>query len=264
MIRLIVSDVDGTLVPDGSGVINPEYYDVISKLCDKGYTVCIASGRQYASIKRLFAPIADRLLFIAEGGGIVRSPKELFHVEAIPEELMDEFFTDCRGLSDFDFFAATPDVSYCESGTDSPMYRLLKDSYNFNIENVKSVDEVDHSQIVKISLYHETDAESACRDTIIAKWNSRLQTVCAGSHWVDCLSLKANKGNALARLQQILNISPEETLAFGDNMNDIPMFKQAGISYAVANAREEVRQAASAIADTHWNNGVLKELKKLL
>ena len=47
-------------------------------------------------------------------------------------------------------------------------------------------------------------------------------------------------------------------------MNDISMLHQAGYSYAVANAREEVKREASFIADTYSNNGVLKELKKLL
>ena len=60
MIRLIASDVDGTLVPESASQINPEYYDIIRALHQKGITVVIASGRQYASIRRLFEPVADR------------------------------------------------------------------------------------------------------------------------------------------------------------------------------------------------------------
>ena len=47
MIKLVASDVDGTLVPDGTFEINPEIYDVIKKLKEKGITFAAASGRQY-------------------------------------------------------------------------------------------------------------------------------------------------------------------------------------------------------------------------
>ena len=59
MIKLVVSDVDGTLVPDGTFDINPEIYDVIRELKNRGITFVAGSGRQYASLRRLFAPVAD-------------------------------------------------------------------------------------------------------------------------------------------------------------------------------------------------------------
>ena len=52
MIKLVASDVDGTLVPDGTFEIDPEIYDVIKKLKEKGITFVAASGRQYASLKK--------------------------------------------------------------------------------------------------------------------------------------------------------------------------------------------------------------------
>ena len=61
-----------------------------------------------------------------------------------------------------------------------------------------------------------------------------------------------------------LGISPEETCAFGDNINDIAMLKDSGFSYAVANAREEVRMAAKAVCPSYAEDGVLSVLKTLL
>ena len=59
MIKLIVSDIDGTLVKDGTLDINPEYMDVIRKLTEKGIHFVACSGRQYSSEKQLFAPVKD-------------------------------------------------------------------------------------------------------------------------------------------------------------------------------------------------------------
>ncbi|MEG0214714.1 MAG: HAD hydrolase family protein, partial [Hungatella sp.] len=59
-------------------------------------------------------------------------------------------------------------------------------------------------------------------------------------------------------------ITPQETLVFGDQLNDIEMLQQAYYSFAVGNAREEVKAVARFTADTNERNGVLKILKQFL
>ena len=59
MIKLVASDVDGTLVPDGTFEIDPEIYDVIKKLKEKGITFVAASGRQYAPCLLYTSDAAD-------------------------------------------------------------------------------------------------------------------------------------------------------------------------------------------------------------
>ena len=61
MIKLIASDIDGTLVPDGAGEINPEIYKEILRLRGKGIQFAAASGRQWVSIERLFEPIKEKI-----------------------------------------------------------------------------------------------------------------------------------------------------------------------------------------------------------
>ena len=61
MIKLIVSDVDGTLVPDGSSKINPEVFDTILKLREKGIQFAIASGRPWASVEHAFEPVKRKI-----------------------------------------------------------------------------------------------------------------------------------------------------------------------------------------------------------
>ena len=62
MIKLIATDVDGTLVKDGTLLIDPEYMTVVSRLVDQGIYFVVCSGRQFSSEQKLFAPIKDRLL----------------------------------------------------------------------------------------------------------------------------------------------------------------------------------------------------------
>lgn len=86
----------------------------------------------------------------------------------------------------------------------------------------------------------------------------------AGAHWVDIMTAGADKGAALESLQKKLHISKEETMAFGDNMNDIGLFRVAGESFAVATAREAVKDAAKYVMEDGSGKGPLKILRELL
>ena len=64
MIQYIASDLDGTLLPDGGQEMNPEIYDLILQLKEKGIRFIAASGRQYHSIRRLLHPVRDDISYI--------------------------------------------------------------------------------------------------------------------------------------------------------------------------------------------------------
>ena len=100
-------------------------------------------------------------------------------------------------------------------------------------------------EIQKLAIYRKAGI-AAIGDAVEARWKDTFRVFQAGECWIDFVDLAADKGNALKKLQEILGITKEETMAFGDNFNDIGMFQQAGESYAVANAAEEVKKACSA------------------
>ncbi|MCR5691409.1 MAG: HAD hydrolase family protein, partial [Eubacterium sp.] len=111
--------------------------------------------------------------------------------------------------------------------------------------------------------YHQKKAEELTNPWFRPRWEGRVKLTLAGLQWLDCVPLDAGKGGAVKFVQDHLGILPEETLVFGDNQNDMEMFPLAGKSYAVANARQEVREAADAICPSYEENGVLQILQKL-
>ena len=68
MIKLIVSDIDGTLVPEGTNDVNPEIFPLIRSLKARGVYFAVASGRHKCSIEKLFAPIRDDIIYITSNG----------------------------------------------------------------------------------------------------------------------------------------------------------------------------------------------------
>ncbi len=264
MIRMIASDIDGTLVRESSHHINPEYFDVIRALKAKGIRFCACSGRQYKSILELFKPVANDIYFIAENGGLLRTSKEILFQWAIEEKYIHPLISDIRRETDMSITVAKADCTYTECGTDKNPYVYLRDSYKYAVKDLYSLDYMSKDGVLKFSLYHPEDAEKNCEWLLKSHWADKFKIVCSGANWVDICAMNAGKGEAYALLQEYLGIEKEETIYFGDNMNDLTAFDETGTSYTVANARSEVRHEADIVAASYKEDGVLKVLKSLL
>ena len=83
MIRLIASDLDGTLL-DPAGNLPAGTFTAIEKLHKQGILFCAASGRQLTALTSMFAPVADKILFMAENGAILSYRGEILRSVTIP------------------------------------------------------------------------------------------------------------------------------------------------------------------------------------
>jgi Cof subfamily protein (haloacid dehalogenase superfamily) len=260
MIKLIASDIDGTLVPDGSHELNPELYDVILKLRAKGIQFAAASGRQWLSIESIFEPIKEKVFYLSDNGAYVGCHGRSLYVNPIERKTVMDMVQDVRNMDGLDVMICGPDVIYTETDNQEFLDWMVN-GYKFHVKQVEDLTRVE-SEFIKISVYRKTDVEAHTR-TLREKYADRLKITIAGDMWMDCMRPGINKGQAIKLLQDSLGIKPEETMAFGDQLNDIEMLKQAYYSFAVGNAREEVKAAARFRTDTNVNDGVLKILKLL-
>lgn len=259
MIRLIATDIDGTLVKDGTLDINPEYYDVIKELRNRGVRVIVASGRQRSSIEKVFAPIIDELSFISENGTAVYS-KDYQFVNKIPVDVAREYIREVRMFPGCEVMINKDNMAYAEN---TGVFEHMINDYGCIGKLVDNIEDY-LDDICKISVYHHNCAEDVISQEFIEKWKKTMNIVVSGKCWLDCTNKGGNKGTALQHFQEVYKISPDETLAFGDNINDIEMLKRASHSFAVENAREEVKEAANFIAPSYKEDGVLQVLKAVL
>lgn len=260
MIKLIVTDIDGTLLPDGGHDLNPELFDVIGKLRDRGVQFAAASGRQWASIDTIFAPIKERIFYLSDNGAYVGCAARSLFVNTIDRELAMDLVRDIRAEG-LEVLVGGPDLVYLES-KDEEFCDWLINGYKFRVKRVEDVTRID-DEIIKVTAYRKTDVETATRG-LREKYGDRLKMAISGDMWMDCMTPGVNKGQAVKLLQDSLGIRPEETIAFGDQLNDLEMLGQAYYSFAVANARPEVKAVARFEADANTRDGVLKILKLLL
>ena len=237
MIKLIATDVDGTLVKDGTLLIDPEYMTVVSRLVDQGIHFVVCSGRQFSSEQKLFAPIKDRLLYISDGGTVVRTPEKILKTYPMETALWKSM---CR------------------------MFHWLRDSYGFDVREVPDLSKVENEDIIKFTIYHPTSCEELCSPNFIPAWKHQAKLAVAGKEWLDCNARGVSKWTGLSFLMNYFGLTPDEVCCFGDNLNDIEMLQNAGESYAVSNARAEVIDSAKHTCPPYWENGVLQVLKTFL
>ena len=144
------------------------------------------------------------------------------------------------------------------------MFHWLRDSYGYDIHEVPKMLKLEGQQVNKFAVYHPNACEEMCAPLFTPTWKGKTVMAAAGKEWMDCTAPGSGKGPSVAFLQEYLGISPDETCTFGDNLNDIEMLQNAGLSYAVSNSRPEVQAAAKDTCPPYWENGVLQILKSFL
>ena len=259
MIKLIVSDVDGTLVPEGTNDLNPEILTHIRRLKSKGIYFAIASGRHKCSIEKLFAPVKEDIFYITSNGAYTGTCHKKLAVSALPDHVRQKLFSDLDALNPYPYMAESIDAAYTAC-PDPEFIRILNEDYGYDMTPCASMADI-KDVIIKLSLYHPDNVLNFDSE-LLKNWNKICKCSISGTHWIDFIPKDANKGSALARLQESLGITIQETIAFGDQANDIEMLKQAYFSHAMGNAGCAVKNAARFTCDTVDNNGVLKTLER--
>lgn len=255
MIKLIASDVDGTLIKDSTPNLYPEMVETIKKLKEKGILFCAASGRQYESLRNVFRDVADDIAYIAENGAHIRyqnrnisvTPMKREHIEGIMD-MLRPYYGECETV------ISTANGSLVES-KNKEFIDLLTFGYHNTFRLVEDVLK-EKDEIIKVAVYRKDSIRDLGESLFIPAWSSKVKACMAGEEWVDFMDQSVDKGNGLKILEEHLGIRKEETMAFGDNNNDVGMMLAAGISYAVDTAVDEVKRAAGNVCPGWREKGV--------
>lgn len=240
MIRLIASDIDGTLLPYGETAIPAEIFGEISRLEKKGILFCPASGRQYTSLRKLFAPVADRVPFLCENGAVVYgpgSPGPVLGKTAMDREQALALARDIYARPELEVLISGANTSYlCPKAEE--IAPLVRDFVGNNTVLLSRPEEMPED-IVKVSAYCPDQGPAAALAQLPAQWSGVFQAAVAGEVWLDFTL--ADKGKGLTQLCAALGIGLDEVMAFGDNYNDVSMLSIAGRSYLMENAAPELK-----------------------
>ncbi|QYA25875.1 HAD family phosphatase [Gramella sp. MT6] len=259
MIKLIVTDVDGTLLNDNHE-LHPDFWKIEEQLTSKGILFSIASGRQFYNLESKFEKIKDRTMFFAENGTYVSHKGKELYVNPIEKNAAIEFIELGRELTETNLVLCGKDSAYIE--TDDEEFKTEISKFYERLQVVDDLTKVEDTYL-KVTLCNFNGVEDHTFPHFV-NYTDRFKVAIAARVFIDITALDANKGNAIKGIQKELNISPEETLVFGDYLNDLEMMQVAKHSYAMKNAHPEIIEASNFVTShDNNNNGVLRTIESL-
>ena len=247
IIRLIASDLDGTLLQNGKTAVSDEFLGMIPELMDRGIMFCAASGRSYDNLRLLFEPVKDDIAYICDNGSVGYYKGQRIYENALDEEMSAQVLEKAAQFDDCDVFIACAKGVFTDSDQKDFWQFMCGNSYGMmqKVPDLRQMKE----PLYKIALFSRkhTDELAAyfqefCQGRIYAKKTAAV--------WVDFINPGATKGDALRALGEYLSIPAEETMAFGDRFNDVEMLDYAGLSYVVENAEEGLCEHADGVTPT--------------
>lgn len=259
-IKLVAADLDGTLL-NSRHELSPDFFPVFDKMKTKGVLFAAASGRQFYNILNKFAAIQEDVIFVAENGSYVVYKDEELLVQAMETDIVKEQLITTRKIPGIYTILCGKKKAYVES--DAPQFMENLRMYYDRFEVVNDLLEVADDQFLKIAI---CDLAGAERNSylVFKQQQEHLQVKVSGNIWLDLSHKLANKGRAINVLQNKFGISVNETMVFGDYLNDLEMMQQAGFSYAMENAHIDIKNAARFTTKSNDQDGVKIILEQML
>ena len=232
MIKLIASDLDGTLLHNGAQKLTPRAIELIHELTQKGVHFVAASGRQYDNERRLFSEIKDEISYIAD-------------------DLACRIIDEVKKSPNFDILISREDACLIEDHHEAFVNHIVNVMQN----TTKIVDDLSKIEgpFLKIAICNMIDDTKVIMqylEHLQEMFGAEIKVVTSGNIWIDFIAPGTNKGAALSNLMKLFHVKPKECMAFGDQQNDLEMLELVGHSYAMSNSAPGVSYYADEVTDS--------------
>lgn len=259
-IKLIVCDMDGTLL-DSQSRLPADFFAVFSQLKYHGIRFAAASGRSVPTLFSLFQDAAKDMILIAENGCCVTDGPRPLKVSSFSPDQLVQVDAVSRQLSGIHDVFSSPRHAYVYRNTPDQARRYI----NHFFESVVYFDDIHEisEEICELTVYDTVDAE-----TWSAPFFSRhlpaFKVMAGAKTWTNVCLPEANKGSGVCCAQEYLGIGPDETMIFGDYLNDADMMPCAYFSYAMANAHPDLKKLCRFETLSNDEDGVMHILRQLV
>ncbi|MBQ8388758.1 MAG: HAD family phosphatase [Clostridia bacterium] len=233
MIKLIVSDFDGTLMPYGQSELRPTVKKRIEELTGKGIAFAVSSGRTYSELLPYFRGLEDRLWFICCDGAYYIRGGRSFYEKKIERTDLELFFKNAG--EGFSFILHGAEKNYCVGD-------IPTSARTFCAQKISSIFEV-KEKIFKITSFG--------REIRLPEYSGlRMHWDGGADRTAQYVNRFCDKGAALSDLQVRLMLTRFDTAAMGDGGNDVAMMKNAKLSIRIGSRSEELAEVCNAAYDS--------------
>jgi Cof subfamily protein (haloacid dehalogenase superfamily) len=262
-IKLVIADVDGTLVTHDK-ILTPRAIDSVMKLRAAGIQFAVTSGRPPRGMAMLIDPLKMDEPLAAFNGGVIIQPdlKTVLRQNVLPADVVKQVVQLILDHK-LDVWIYTDSTWYVRDVNAAHVAReqwtvkfppVVTTDLNSLVDNIAKV--VGVGDDLDVVAKCEKDVQQACGDHASA---ARSQP-----YYLDVTHPKANKGEVVLAMSELLKIPPPQIATIGDMPNDVLMFVKSGVSIAMGNASPEVQKSATYVTTSSEEEGFANAMEKFI
>lgn len=274
-IKLIALDLDGTLLREDHMTLSPENCAALTEMAGRGIEIVVATGRSLSAVAPAVMALPFIRYFITCNGSVItdREGDILASAPLAPATAEDLLTHLARDDSYALQLYANGKMFISRAQWDDrerlalPEFhiRVLQEHPECVVEDLKEILRQPDITVEKVNLpYLPPEKRGAIRRWVQETYQGAVRIVSTLHYNLELNDRRACKGEALLQICDLLGLSPNETMAFGDGENDIELLQNAGIGIAMGNADPEVKTAADWVTLTNEESGVAYGIRHFL
>ncbi|MCE2565613.1 Cof-type HAD-IIB family hydrolase [Komagataeibacter sp. FNDCF1] len=260
-IRLVLADVDGTLVTKDK-ILTPRAIRAVERLRERGILFTITSGRPPKGMKMVIDPLKiSEPIAGFNGGMMVRPDFTVIEARTLPAD------TARRVIGIIRDHKADPWVydgnDWIVSRVDAP--HVAREQWTVKFPPVVGDVEAKLDQVVKITgVSDDLDLMKRLEHDLQQALGDTASAALSQPYYVDVTNRDANKGGVVMALERLLGIPASQMVTLGDQPNDVLMFRKSGMSIAMGQASPEVQKQATHVSTSCEEEGFANGIEKFV
>jgi Cof subfamily protein (haloacid dehalogenase superfamily) len=252
-IRLVVSDVDGTLVTSDK-TLTPASVDAVARLGEAGIAFAVTSGRPPRGMAMLVDPLHLATPVGGFNGGLMVTPgMAVLQEHLLPAETVPGII-DALGEHDLSVWCYRG-VDWLVLDAHGPHVAKEAATVQFEPTLAASFDRLTDGVVKVVGVSDDPAAVEAATAAVRDRFGDGVSASASQPYYLDVTHPQANKGCVVAFLAGALGVAEAEVATIGDMPNDVLMFARSGLSIAMGNADREVQRAARRVTTSHDDDG---------
>jgi Cof subfamily protein (haloacid dehalogenase superfamily) len=261
-IRLVIADVDGTLVTQDK-VLTLRTIQAVHSLHDAGIEFVVTSGRPPAGMKMLIEPLSLKTPIPGfNGGQIVHEDMEIVEQHVLPRKIAKQVIEMAKGHG-VDVWVYRGTDWYIPK-LDAPHVAREEWTVKFPPKVVDSFDDLLDDVVKIVGVSDDLELVKKVELDLQHAFGNHVSAARSQPYYVDVTHPLANKGSVVAWMSKFFSIPPENIATLGDQPNDVLMFVKSGMSIAVANAGPDVQRSATYVSTSNEEEGFANAVEKFI
>lgn len=255
-LKAVAFDLDGTLL-NSEKTLSDRAIESLLTCLSRGITVIIATGRPPRSVRQFLPPdVLRRIELVSYNGALIMDTQGRNFSELIPSSLSAKILDDVH---------ENMSQSYISVESEDKLYTTMSSEIIRNQQFLFSPTSLSFHELVKVPANKILVSHFASNPSLLEKYKKETSFVVTDSgSLIQMMKKGISKASGVERICRMKHIRMSEVMAFGDDANDLELFRACGVPVAMANAIEEVKNNALIVTRSNDEDGVSIILDKLL